>query len=120
MVKKTGQRKFLHKMGFTTEEIDHMSPGDAHNIISNEEKRRAEVRRHDEEKQKRQNMTNEQWLSTLDSNHKMFEISAVCFRIYNSGVTNKEAKEMFDHWLKERRNTEFDLILEEIESYMNK
>ena len=38
MVKKVGQRRFLLKCGYTEEQLDHMAPGTAHNIISEIEK----------------------------------------------------------------------------------
>lgn len=44
MVKKVGQRKFLLKCGYTDEQLDHMSPSTAHDIISNIEKARREAR----------------------------------------------------------------------------
>lgn len=38
MVKKVGQRKFLLKCGYTDEQLNHMTPHEAHNIISEIEK----------------------------------------------------------------------------------
>ena len=49
MVKKLGQRRFLLKSGYTNEQLNHMSPHEAHTIISeteqvNRERRKAQVR----------------------------------------------------------------------------
>lgn len=38
MVTKVGQRKFLLKTGYTNDQLDKMSPGTAHNLISELEK----------------------------------------------------------------------------------
>ena len=38
MVKKVGQRKFLLKCGYTDEQLNHMTPHEAHTIISEIEK----------------------------------------------------------------------------------
>ena len=38
MVKKVGQRRFLLKCGYTEEQLNHMAPGTAHNIIGEIEK----------------------------------------------------------------------------------
>ena len=57
MVTKVGQRKFLLKTGYTNDQLDKMSPGTAHNIISelekaNRAKREAEQRAKQESESK--------------------------------------------------------------------
>lgn len=52
MVKKAGQRRFLLKCGYTNEQLDRMTPGTAHNIISEIEK--ANCARRDAEQRAKQ------------------------------------------------------------------
>jgi hypothetical protein len=52
MVKKVGQRRFLLKCGYTNEQLDHMTPHEAHTIISETEKANRELRKAQAKKEK--------------------------------------------------------------------